>query len=140
MDARERAALVPKWWKSLDENRMMALVALHVGDDEEEALEIPFKYELCDLCLGKGEHVNPSVDSNGLSQEDFDEDPDFEENYHAGMYDIICLQCNGKRVVPIPDADAVPPELKEKFDLFEQQIFDAIEAAELELHEARMGY
>ena len=60
-------------------------------------------YEVCDLCDGKGSHVNPSIDAHGISPEEFYEDPDFEESYFAGYYDIPCNQCGGKRVVPVPN-------------------------------------
>jgi hypothetical protein len=43
--------------------------------------------------------VNPSIDCGGISDDDFRADPDFEEAYFSGMYDINCPECEGKRVV-----------------------------------------
>ena len=50
---------------------------------------------ICPGCSGEGTCVNPSIDCNGLTQEDFDEDPDFAENYFGGLYDVSCAACEG---------------------------------------------
>lgn len=57
-------------------------------------------WKLCPLCDGRGRHVNPSIDAQGLTADDFAEDPDFAEDYSRGTYDVTCRQCNGRRVVP----------------------------------------
>lgn len=57
-------------------------------------------FAVCPTCEGRGSHVNPSIDSQGLSAEDFDEDPDFREDYFSGAYDVPCAECRGNRVVP----------------------------------------
>lgn len=49
----------------------------------------------CGLCNGRGVHVNPSIDSHGISSEEFAEDPDFFSEYVNGMYDVSCYECNG---------------------------------------------
>ena len=54
---------------------------------------------LCPVCEGEGKTVNPNIDDNGLTREDFDEDPDFAHDYINGVYDIACNACGGKRVV-----------------------------------------
>lgn len=74
-------------------------------DDEVQVshLEIPARRIVCPLCNGKGSHVNPSIDSHGLSREDFDDDPDFRENYFSGMYDVPCYRCHGKNVCLVVD-------------------------------------
>jgi hypothetical protein len=54
---------------------------------------------VCPVCDGEGTTVNPNIDANGLTREDFDEDPDFREDYMSGVYDITCAACHGKRVV-----------------------------------------
>jgi len=84
-----------RWYNSLDENRMVAIATL---DDED--VEVPFTWEVCPTCNGKGSHVNPSIDCNGLSASDFAEDPDFAESYMRGDYDQPCNDCGGRRVVP----------------------------------------
>jgi hypothetical protein len=62
-----------------------------------------YLYEVCPRCRGEGKHVNPSIDSHGLSREDFDQDPDFEEDYFSGVYDVPCYVCSGARVVKAPN-------------------------------------
>jgi hypothetical protein len=48
------------------------------------------------VCSGDGTTVNPNIDANGLSAEDFDDDPDFAEAYFRGEYDQACAACGGK--------------------------------------------
>ena len=57
------------------------------------------KWMICPVCEGEGKTVNPAIDCNGLTAEDFHEDPDFFEDYMNGTYDITCRACSGKRVV-----------------------------------------
>lgn len=73
------------------------------SDGTEVEHSLPAKFQVCSRCSGAGSHVNPSIDGNGLSREDFDQDPDFEESYFRGDYDVRCETCKGARVVPIPD-------------------------------------
>lgn len=72
-------------------------------DGEVIEVSLPAKFEVCSTCSGKGTRVNPSIDGNGLSREDFDADPDFAEGYMRGDYDITCSRCNGERVVSVVD-------------------------------------
>lgn len=53
------------------------------------------KWMICPICRGEGHYVNPNIDSNGITREDFDEDPDFQENYMSGAYDVTCATCGG---------------------------------------------
>ncbi len=78
-----------------------------------EEVQIPTKFEVCSRCRGKGTHVNPAVDGNGIGQEEFDEDPDFQEAYFSGVYDVTCQKCEGERVEKVPDFDRMTPEMKE---------------------------
>lgn len=65
-------------------------------------IKVQMKYEVCGMCQGSGKTTNPNIDCGGISQEDFDEDPDFEEEYFSGRYDITCAQCKGLRVESMP--------------------------------------
>lgn len=65
-------------------------------------IKVQMKYEVCGMCRGSGKTTNPNIDCGGISREDFDEDPDFEEEYFAGKYDITCVQCKGLRVESMP--------------------------------------
>ncbi len=71
------------------------------GDEVEYSL--PAKFEVCTRCEGAGTHTNPSIDGHGISPEEFAEDPDFEESYFRGDYDVTCSVCDGARVVARPD-------------------------------------
>ena len=45
--------------------------------------------------------TSPSIDSGGLTQEDFDyAGPEFEDAYKSGAYDITCPACDGRNVIP----------------------------------------
>ena len=58
------------------------------------------KFRVCPVCQGEGKYVNPSIDSQGLTAEDFEEHgPEFREDYFNGLYDVRCKACNGQRVV-----------------------------------------
>jgi hypothetical protein len=82
------------------------------------------KYKVCPNCEGSGTTVNPSIDGNGLSWEDFDEaGPEFVEDYFSGVYDVACAECEGNRVIEdSPEAE-------------EQRAYEAERA-----YEIRMGY
>ncbi len=95
MDHRDIASNLYKPFKVDETNHVITLTTV---DDEEISLKL--EWAVCGTCKGNGTHVNPSIDSNGLSSEDFQEDPDFFEYYRNGVYDISCAECGGKRVVP----------------------------------------
>jgi hypothetical protein len=146
-DPRVRAANRKAWFESVDKSRMRATVILRWEDDEGEELErtveVPIKFEICGTCQGKGTHVNPSIDSNGLSAEDFAEDPDFAEEYFGGTYDQTCNECGGDRVAPVIDESGVNAETRELLDMVMKQIQDDAEF-ESQCHaeymaEVRMG-
>lgn len=61
--------------------------------------KLPHEKIVCPVCRGEGHHVNPSIDEGGLTAEDFAEDPDFEEAYFSGRYDVPCVECGGANVV-----------------------------------------
>ncbi len=90
------------------------------GDGDME-VEVPSKKEVCDRCRGEGSHVNPSIDGNGLTAEDFAEDPDFEESYFAGHYDVQCEECGGVRVVDVIDYEQLNEEQKGWVEQYEKQ-------------------
>lgn len=106
MDNRERSCYPAN---IVQDCKNMKLV---LGWDGEDTL--PAKYEVCPDCQGRGQYVNPSIDSHGLSSEDFDQDPDFAESYFGGDYDITCQSCCGNRVILVPateDGRAVIQEI-----------------------------
>ena len=102
-DSRTRAARQSKWYTTLDESTMTAQVMVEDEDGDEILETMPVRFEKCGLCNGTGSHVNPSIDSGGLTSDDFYDDPDFAEEYTSGRYDVTCYECGGKRVSPVVD-------------------------------------
>jgi len=98
-------------------------------EDWDGVLDVAMKYEVCDLCEGRGTHVNPSIDCCGLTREDFDEDPDFREDYVAGVYDVPCNRCGGKRVVPVV---ALPEDIAKIVAEWERSLADSRECERME--------
>jgi len=142
MDPRDRAAETRPWYESLQEDGMLALANNEdacegcekriceqwdgEGDEPctKHTIEIPFKYEVCSLCDGKGKHVNPSIDAHGISSEEFADDPDFYDEYKSGMYDVTCYLCHGNRVVPVPDESRCNTEQKAFLKVLEEREAD----------------
>jgi hypothetical protein len=113
MDARDAATLGHLY--EFDEDKMEILFDIEDDNGEMVTLGLPAKFEVCPLCNGKGSHVNPSIDANGLSAKDFAEDPSFAEDYFSGVYDQECNECGGKRVVPVPDEQPADKDVLAKF-------------------------
>ena len=113
-----------KWYVSINPNRMTAVVD---GDNGER--EVKFRYEVCDVCQGRGQYTNPSIDRHGLSREDFDQwDAEEVSDYFTGAYDVRCEYCEGRAVVPVTDDKDVLADIAEyEADMAEMY---AIEAAE----------
>lgn len=103
-----------------------------VEDDDGIEHVLPSRFEVCDVCDGKGVHVNPNIDRNGISGEQFADDPDFRDDYFAGVYDVPCNRCRGKRVVAVVDETRCDPRLLEMYraDLDAQYEVDADAEAE----------
>lgn len=104
MDFRDKLELYgtnyPK--HELDEKRMLITFEIDDGEDEPKVYTLKCQYEVCEYCEGRGKYVNPAIDSHGITQEEFDDDPGFEEDYFSGRYDVVCKGCRGKRVRPEP--------------------------------------
>ena len=73
-----------------------------VLDDDDNEVALPSVFEVCPRCRGTGVHDNPAFE-NGISPEQFEEDPDFKADYLKGRYDVPCSECKGLRVVAVPD-------------------------------------
>jgi len=88
---------------------------------DHEGMEIKLEktiYKVCPRCKGKGSHVNPNVDGHGLSQESFEQDPDFYGDYMSGVYDVDCYECGGKRVIKVVDWSIVDDALRKAYDQY----------------------
>jgi len=105
-------------------------------DDTPVEHVLHLRYQTCGSCQGRGKHVNPSVDSHGISAYEFDEDPDFRDDYFSGTYDVTCYECKGERVsLAIDEKRTAPEALKAAEEFFEGE---ASHRAECEA-ERRMG-
>lgn len=100
-------------------------ITLTIGNVEHT---LPAKFVVCDCCKGRGTHVNPSVDGNGISAEEFAEDPDFKESYLAGHYDVTCQKCGGLRVVAVLDEERCSAQILKAY--YKQQEEEARYQAE----------
>lgn len=90
----------------------MAIILYGIDGD----VNLPVKLDVCPNCQGKGSHVNRNIDSHGITAEEFAEDPDFEEAYFSGVYDVPCDECKGLRVVEVVNRDACTPEILKEYD------------------------
>jgi len=70
--------------------------------------QVKCTFEICEDCGGRGSttsHIEP--DGVGFTSSEWAEacagDPDFPEMYFNGDYDRDCEECDGRRVVPVPD-------------------------------------
>lgn len=140
MDCRDRERLHGKWYDHFDSNSMAFHVLLYDSDkDEEYVAFFPAKYEVCGLCDGIGSHVNPSIDAHGISANEFYDDPDFADSYFSGVYDVSCYRCNGNRVEPVINKDALDGKQKDSYKVFlKNQEEEVYYQAEREA-EIRMG-
>lgn len=118
MDSRDFARKMGNWYSSIDSNSFTATVKTcdYDSDDNyvEETFTVPFRYVVCELCNGRGTHVAASIDGNGLTSEDFDQDDDFRDAYFNGDYDVPCCKCHGNKVTPEYDESRAKPDIKEK--------------------------
>ena len=115
-------------------------LTIETEDGDEIETDFPAKFEVCGTCEGEGTHVNPSVDSHGISQEEFDEDPDFREKYMSGQYDVTCNECRGLRVVPAVNVEACDAVQQADLAIWETQEADRCQYDRERAHECEMGY
>lgn len=113
---RRVTAVDERWWDAIS-----GMEARLIDDYTESGTWVKVRFEVCPLCDGRGKHVNPSIDSNGLTADDFDEDPDFAEGYFGGAYDVRCNLCQGEKVVPVPLDEAVLARIEE----FERERYES---------------
>lgn len=133
MDFRDVLAHRHKVITEIDTRRLVGTFT--DGDGTEH--EVRLKFEVCDACEGRGRYVNPSIDSHGLSGDDFAEDPDFAEDYFSGVHDVCCRQCDGERLVAVVDPDRNSKEMVAQIEEAEQ---DAWADARNSVREREMGY
>lgn len=69
------------------------------GSLNEITVSMPCKHEICPMCDGDGHVVDPSIDSGGITEDMFYDDPQFHDDYFEGRYDVTCPECGGERIV-----------------------------------------
>lgn len=111
-DSRTIAAMTGQPYKVLESNATKTSIQLSesllegliddgvLPEDSDGIYELDTKFVVCGGCSGSGSVVNPAIDASGISRGQFEEDPQFEEDYFDGKFDITCPECAGKRVVP----------------------------------------
>ena len=114
-DHRTRAAQRGSMWSGYDKRKSELEVEIDDGETEE-TFRLPAKLVACPTCLGRGRYVNPSIDASGLTRDDMG--PDFVRDYRRGVYDVTCAACEGKRVVPVVDEDALDEDDRKVWDRF----------------------
>jgi len=101
------------WWKSYNEDILQAEAKEGIFDEDV----IAFEFIVCPTCRGKGSYVNPSIDSHGITSDEWNEwEPEERSDYMSGAYDVICGCCGGKRVVPEPIEEDQIKQLQEHFN------------------------
>ena len=74
---------------------------------EIEGEIIPSTVKVCFTCQGRGSHVNPDIDSHGITADEMSElGEDFQESYFSGVYDVDCTQCKGNKVIAVVNHEA----------------------------------
>lgn len=95
------------------------------GCDVEADVDLPSIFQLCPRCKGEGSHVNPAIDGNGITTDEMDDlGVDFQDDYMAGVYDVACHRCNGKRVIEVIDRDRCDPDDLRRYDENQQELND----------------
>lgn len=77
------------------------------GDEEEEVLELPGKWQVCHDCRGEGRTLTGSLRNVAYTREDFDEDPDFAEDYmnkNSCLHEQ-CHTCHGRTTEMVVDEE-----------------------------------
>ncbi len=102
---------------------------------EEDTAPVPksaLQRIVCPCCDGEGRYVNPAIDGNGISAEEWGEWTDeSREHYLTGVYDVSCEECKGENVV-LRLSDDASEELRESWEDWERSHYEtaAMYAAE----------
>ena len=94
--------------------------------EDEVAVQLPSKNEVCPRCEGHGTHLTPSIGEHAYSMEEFHEAFDDDESRgeyfrRGGIYDVTCEKCHGRNVIAVVDEDACTAEQKEHLRLYEEE-------------------
>lgn len=102
-------------------------------------ITLPTIMAVCPRCEGRGTHVNPSIDGNGITADEMAElGDDFREDYMSGVYDVPCERCHGANVIPVVNREACTPEALAAYDA--EQRAEAEYRAECRSEARAFGY
>src|SRR5580765_6758371 len=125
MDHRDIAGHFRSVLQDVNQRTMQGTFTFEDADGTETEHVVHLRFDVCETCQGRGAHVNPGVDSHGLTAADFAEDPDFAEDYCAGAYDVPCAECKGRRVVPVVDEATTNAEIVALYRRLEDERWQA---------------
>lgn len=99
-------------------------------NDQDEEIQLRTIKVVCWRCDGEGSH---DCWRGGMTTDEMDEQgPEFLDDYMSGMYDAVCEECHGLRVLDEVDETANDPRELALWREQQQQLADmrAEEAAE----------
>lgn len=106
------------------------------GQDGEDIKIEKTKFEVCPRCHGEGSHTNPAIDGHGISSNEFASDPEFAKSYFSGVYDIVCSECGGNRVIKVVDWSEIDESTQKAHEQYIQDEYNYREGC---AYERRMG-
>lgn len=83
-------------------------ITVYLNGGEEQ--EMPARYKLCPTCEGRGMQALHGIAITAEEWNSPDWDDESREQYLNGGYDTPCTECNGRRVVAVPDRTRATPE------------------------------
>jgi hypothetical protein len=90
------------------ESRLISVIVEAMDDGEITKVQIPFEWEICDVCRGNGNH------SNRLGVINVDDWDDEElDGYFAGRYDVGCERCDGSGKIRVIAVDLLPEDVQQ---------------------------
>ncbi len=96
---------------------MSKIPTLFAENDEE--IELPWKWEICDHCRGHGKSTRYL---GAFTADQMREDPEFAEAYMNGEYDQTCETCRGSGKVKVLDRAKTPPNQLAAYDSQEAEL------------------
>jgi predicted methyltransferase len=102
--------------------------------DEGEEIVLPFRWEVCDYCEGRG--TSSAYLGSFTSSEMWEMGEDFCEDYMRGNYDKPCPECDGRTTVAVVDEERCPADLLAQWREWER---DEAESRYVQAMERRMG-
>lgn len=107
---RDHEKMTLSWMRAIEDDARDLPEIIELGDTDEVEVTFPGKYIVCPTCNGRGKHVNPAIDCDGIGEDDEfwedDRDEDGESAYFSGKYDVTCYGCAGRTTQLIIDEEA----------------------------------